>query len=158
MEKLYKGLSVLFFVGLVGLLIVIYVNTGWRCVEGKCERSLGGQYSSKDKCNGTCDAAQQSQIDMSPSDNSYVCNSHYQCVEVPGSDTGTYTTAASCSEKCQKPVTTNYNPYYNPYSSYYPQTLSYRRPVYWNARRNPWNRRGRGRRGGRRDGRRDRSP
>ena len=50
---------ILIVVGVIVYLVIEYGLKKWRCVEGRCEKVIGGDFSSLEKCRTQCSVAQQ---------------------------------------------------------------------------------------------------
>ena len=117
-------------------------NIKWSCIENKCEKQIGGDHTTREKCLEFCGKKEETLSSFAEEPElSYNCNSmNSQCYPVSGKN-GTYTSMEKCLINCNEPVT----------SFYYPQTLF--RPTYPIRRFRPWGR-PTWRRGGRGGGRR----
>lgn len=54
MKKVIIGLAIFICIAIATYLIVEFKVKKWKCTEGKCERVIGGDFSSLDKCKNMC--------------------------------------------------------------------------------------------------------
>lgn len=92
----------------VWYLVLLQKRKKWKCVEGRCESDINGQYSSESECLNSCK-------NKSEELNAWACNSDFQCVK---SNQG-YTSEELCKKNCGNDNT------------YYPQSLYTELPVRW---------------------------
>ena len=108
-------ISVVIALSLISYTVVKYRNKHWKCIEGKCEKVIIGDYNSIGECQSSCSSP--------PKQTTYSCDTlKNQCVEINGPD-GQFNKLFDCQNNCNRPVI-----YSNPYPYYYPQSLI--APVY----------------------------
>ena len=118
-------LAIILIVGIIAF--VIYQNKKkWKCTEKSCERVIGGDYDTREKCLQKCSEKKVvKQVTFSeplvkPNPN-YACTSDYRCIEA---ENGDFSNLQACRSNCKQPQpSTSYYPVY--YPAYYPQSLSY---------------------------------
>lgn len=118
---------------LIALIIIIYQNSKkkWKCVEGKCEPDINGEYTSESNCKNNCkEKPSSTTLENELQENiRWACTNDYKCIQ---SNQGIYATEDACHSKCNAPAPA---PIY-----YYPQSMipfwrPYRRPYYWPHRK-----------------------
>jgi hypothetical protein len=61
--------SFLLIVGVVIILLLEYIFKKWKCIDGNCEKVIGGDYSDYNKCNAKCNSSkQQNTVTLQQSD------------------------------------------------------------------------------------------
>lgn len=116
----------------IALIVIIYQNSKkkWKCIEGKCEPDINGEYTSKSNCKNNCkEKSLSTTLENESQENTpWACTNNYKCIQ---SNQGIYTTEEACRSNCNAP---------DPTPNYYPQSMipfwrPYRRPYYWPHRK-----------------------
>ena len=129
--------NILFFLSFLVLIVIIFIIIfefelkKWKCNDNKeCVKVLGGDYSSKSKCNKRCKKIKKQSLSQStPIESAPIFPSTYNCVnnECNLSKDGVYNSLSECKSDCprtviEQPIYYGYN-YGLPYS-----------PIYWGPR------------------------
>ena len=136
--------NILFFLSFLVLIVIIFiiifefVLKKWKCNDNKeCVKVLGGDYSSKSKCNKRCKKIKKQSLSQStPIESAPIFPSTYNCVnnECNLSKDGVYNSLSECKSDCPRTVIEQHIYYgYNyglPYSPIYlgPRFRHRRRP------------------------------
>ena len=59
MKKFLIALAILVVLGVITYLVIEFKVKKWKCKEGKCEKVIGGDYSSLEKCKQQCKVSQK---------------------------------------------------------------------------------------------------
>lgn len=113
LDGILYALSALLSIVVFGYIIFEYVLKKWKCVEGTCEKIIGGDYSHKSDCQKKCIKIVSHQLSPSKS-NKYSCeyddNSNTnRCVE---SLSGKFDILSDCQNNCVTPTQIKYDPVY----------------------------------------------
>jgi hypothetical protein len=65
MNKALIILAVCIAIGVTVYLVIEFKVKKWKCTEGKCEKVIGGDYSSLEKCKNQCKVKQKYHVDHS---------------------------------------------------------------------------------------------
>jgi len=129
------GIIALIIIGVAivsALIVIIYQNSKkkWKCVEGKCEPDINGEYTSESNCKNNC-KEKPSSTTLENKNIPWACTNEYKCIQ---SNQGIYTTKEACHSKCNAPDPDPVPTYYYP-QSMIPFWRPYRRPYYWPHRK-----------------------
>lgn len=119
---------IILFLISISILIYIKLRKKYKCTTSGCIEDINGNFKSLKKCINKCNISNENTIDK------WSCTNNFECVKAEKG----WNDLQSCNANCQKPQILSY-PYYQ--SSYYPQSLLYRRPIYWDYNRRRHHRR-----------------
>ena len=122
---------------IIALIIIIVQNTKkkWKCIDGKCESDINGEYTSETNCKNNCKEKTTNTIlkKESEENNFWACSKDNKCIPSPQ---GIYTSAQACKSNCKETDTVSTINYYPqsmiPVWRSYPGPIwPHRRPHYW---------------------------